>query len=218
MRKVVESDDNATRTMTTMIPEASPATPAVWLPPLLVVAASAVLEMAGAPVTELLRYDRIAVNGGQWWRLLSGNFVHLGWWHWLLNGLSFALLIFLCPERLSARVWLLRLAVIGVGMCLCLHLFTPRLSNYVGLSGLVYGLFALGFGRQIAAGDRFAIACLAFLAARIVWELMIGAPASEEALIGGAVVAESHLYGVIAAFVYGIAAGAFRRPAVVAAP
>ena len=201
-----------------MIPEASPATPAVWLPPLLIVAASAVLEMAGAPVTELLRYDRVAVDAGQWWRLLSGNFVHLGWWHWFLNALSFVLLIFLCPEQRPARSWLLSVAVIGTGMCLCLHLFSPRLSTYVGLSGLVYGLFALGFGRQIAAGDRFAIACLAFVAARIVWELMIGAPASEEGLIGGSVVAESHLYGVLSAVVYGVAAGAFRRPAAVAAP
>lgn len=204
--------------MTTMIPEASPATPAVWLPPLLIVAASAVLEIAGAGVTELLRYDRAAVDAGQWWRLLSGNFVHLGWWHWFLNGLSFVLLLFLCPERLSARSWLLRIVVIGTGMCLCLHLFSPRLSTYVGLSGLVYGLFALGFGRQIAAGDRFAIACLAFVAARIVWELMIGAPASEEGLIGGSVVAESHLYGVLSAVAYGLAAGAFRRPPATAAP
>lgn len=195
-----------------MIPEASPATPAVWLPPLLIVSLAALLELGGAPVTTALRYDRLAVVDGQWWRLLTANFVHLGWWHWFLNALSFVLLVFLCPERLKLLGWLLRLAVIGAGMCLCLHLFSPRLSTYVGLSGLVYGLFALGFARQIVAGDRFAIACLAFLAARIVWELMIGAPASEEALIGGSVVAESHLYGVFAAFAYGIAAGAFRRP------
>lgn len=202
--------------MTTMIPEASPATPAVWLPPLLIVLASAVLELGGVPLTELLRYDRVAVDDGQWWRLLTANFVHLGGWHWFLNALSFGLLVLLCPEKLSPGGWLLRLLVIGTGMSLCLHLFTPRLSYYVGLSGLVYGLFALGFGRQIASGDRFAIACLAFVAARILWELMIGAPASEEGLIGGSVVAESHLYGVFSAALYGLAAGSFRRPAATA--
>lgn len=205
--------------MTTMIPEASPATPAVWLPPLLLVLVSAALEFGGVTVSEALRYDRTAVDGGQWWRLLTCNFVHLGWWHWLLNALSIGLLVLLCPERASLSSWLGRLIVIGAGMSLCLHGFTPRLSYYVGLSGLVYGLFALGFVRQIVAGDRFAIACLAFIAARIVWELIIGAPASEVELIGGAVVAESHLYGVFSAIAYGIATGLFRRPpAAITAP
>ncbi|WP_293371809.1 rhombosortase [Nevskia sp.] len=203
--------------MTLMISEASPAAPAVWLPPLLIATFSAALELGGTSLTELLRYDRVAVVDGQWWRLLSSNFVHLGWWHWFLNALSLVLLVFLCPERIKPLSWLLRLAVIGIGMCFCLHVFTPGLANYVGLSGLVYGLFALGFGRQIASGERFAIACLVFLAARIVWELIIGAPASEEGLIGGSVVAESHLYGVLAAAVYGLCAGSFRRPVTVTA-
>lgn len=195
-----------------MIPEASAATSAVWAAPLAIVAVSALLGLGGDPVTEWLRYDRVAVDGGQWWRLLTANFVHLGWWHWFLNALSIALLVLLCPERAAPKVWVARLLVIGIGMSICLHLFTPSLSYYVGLSGLVYGLFALGFGRQIAAGDRFAIACLAFLGARIVWELMIGAPASEQALIGGAVVAESHLYGAFSAAIYGLVAGSFRHP------
>lgn len=194
-----------------MIPEASPTAAAVWGPPLLITLAAAALEAAGAGVTEALRYDRAAVAAGQWWRLVTANFVHLGWWHWFLNALSFGLLVLLCPERLRPSEWLVRLLVIGAGMSLGLHLLVPTLSFYVGLSGLVYGLFALGFVRQIVAGDRFAVACLAFLAARIVWELVIGAPASEERLIGGAVVAESHLYGVAAATVYGFFSGAFRR-------
>ena len=198
--------------MTLMISEGSRAAAAVWLPPLLIAVFSALLELGGAPVNALLRYDRLAVVDGQWWRLLSANFVHLGWWHWVLNVLSLALLALLCPEPVRPLDWLLRVVSIAFGMCLCLHLLTPDLGAYVGLSGLVYGLFALGFGRQIAAGDRFAIACMAFLAARIVWELVVGAPASEEGLIGGSVVAESHLYGVLAAVAYGLAAGSFRRP------
>lgn len=196
-----------------MIPEASPRSAAIWLPPLLITLGAALLEAGGGGVTEALRYDRDAVVAGEWWRLVTANFVHLGWWHWFLNALSFGLLALLCPERLRPSEWLARVVVIGAGMSLGLHLMVPTLSFYVGLSGLVYGLFALGFGRQIVAGDRFAIACLAFLAARIVWELVIGAPASEERLIGGAVVAESHLYGVVAAALYGLASGAFRRPA-----
>lgn len=222
MRRQGLSADNATRTMTRMISEGSPGTVAgtvaAWLPPLLLAAVSALLQAAGANVNEALRYERVAVEGGEWWRLVTANLVHLGWWHWFLNALSLGLLVLLCPEPARPSEWLVRVLTIGAGMSLGLHLLVPALGIYVGLSGLVYGLFALGFGRQIAAGDRFAIACLAFLAARIVWELVWGAPQSEQDLIGGAVVAESHLTGVIAAALYGVATGAFRRPRRLPAP
>jgi hypothetical protein len=71
---------------------------------------------------------------------------------------------------------------------------------------MIYGLFLLGLGLQAWRGDRIAIACLVFLGCRIAYEFRAGIPPSEERLIGGHVVPESHLYGVIAAFVY--AAGA----------
>lgn len=196
-----------------MITEGSRRSGSAWLPYVLLSALSALLMLGGDPVTSMLRYERAAVASGEWWRLLSANFVHLGWWHWSFNVASLALLVFLCPEQPSIREWLTRILLIGIGMCLGLHLFTPELKNYVGLSGLAYGLFVFGFLRQIVAGDRFAIACLGFVLARIVWELSVGAPPSEEVLIGGSVVAESHLYGAVAAVIYGLATGAFRRPA-----
>ncbi len=213
MRKMNEDNDNAAQTMTRMITEASRSTASAWAPYVMLSALSAALMLGGETLSSALRYDRLAVDSGEWWRLITANLVHLGWWHWLFNVLSLALLVLLCPERPSIGEWLLRILLIGMGMCLGLHLFTPKLQNYVGLSGLAYGLLAFGFVRQIVAGDRFAIACLGFITARIVWEMVIGAPKSEEALIGGSVVAESHLYGVVAAVLYGLMTGAFRRPA-----
>lgn len=199
--------------MESIIAEDSPRSARVLLAPALLVAVSTVLELAGRDTMMRLRYERIAVDQGEWWRLLTGNFVHLGAWHLFLNALSLLLLVLLCPERLSALEWLRRVLVIGLGMMLGLHWFAPSLANYVGLSGLIYGLFLLGLGRQAAQGDRIAMFCLVFLACRIIWELVIGAPASEERLVGGGIVAESHLYGVAAAFVYGLATGVFRRRA-----
>jgi rhomboid family GlyGly-CTERM serine protease len=167
--------------------------------------------LGGAPLSQLLRYDRAAVAAGQWWRLLSGNLVHLGWWHLLFNVLSLVLLVLLCPERLGWAEWLRRVVLIGTGMSLCLYFFVPGLPDYVGLSGLVYGLFALGLGRQALRRDEIGIACLIFLAARIGWELFEGAPESETKLLGGGVVAESHLFGVVCALLYAAAAEAARR-------
>lgn len=194
-----------------MISEPSPSSPAVWLPPALLSATCGLLLLGGSTFTDLLRYDRAAVAAGQWWRLLSGSLVHLGWWHWLFNVLSLVLLVLLCPERLTPLEWLRRLVVLGLGMSLGLYFLSPEIQNYVGLSGPVYGLFVLGLGRQALRRDEIAIACLVFLAARIGWELVMGASASETKLIGGQVVAVSHLYGVCSALLYALAAAAWRR-------
>jgi len=182
----------------------------VWGPPAALAALSTLLMLGGPHLSQILRYDRAAIAAGQWWRLFSGNLVHLGWWHLLFNVLSLVLLVLLCPERLSWGEWLRRIVVVGTGMSLCLYLLVPGLPTYVGLSGLVYGLFALGLGRQALRRDEIGIACLLFLAARIGWELVKGAPASETELLGGGVVAESHLYGVLCAVLYAAAAYAVR--------
>ena len=194
-----------------MIAEPSPSSPRVWGPPAALSVLCLLLTMAGPQLSQFLRYDRAAVAAGEWWRLFSGNLVHLGYWHLLLNVLSLVLLVLLCPERLSPAEWLRRLLLIGSGMSLCLYFFAPAVRTYVGLSGLVYGLFALGLGRQALRRDEIAIACLVFLAARVTWELVMGAPASETELIGGGVVAESHLYGICSALAYALAAYAWAR-------
>jgi rhomboid family GlyGly-CTERM serine protease len=194
-----------------MISEPSASSPAVWGPPALLSALCAVLMLGGDTPLRLLRYDRAAIAAGQWWRLLSDNLVHLGWWHLLFNVLSLVLLVLLCPERLAPLEWLRRLLLVGLGMSLGLYFLSPGIQTYVGLSGLVYGLFVLGLGRQALRKDEIAVACLVFLAARIGWELVMGASASETRLIGGKVVAESHLYGVCSALLYALGAYAWHR-------
>lgn len=194
-----------------MIAEPSAGSVKVWGPPAALAAVSTLLMLGGPHLSQILRYDRAAIAAGQWWRLFSGNLVHLGWWHLLFNVLSLVLLVLLCPERLSWGEWLRRVVVIGSGMSLCLYFFAPGLATYVGLSGLVYGLFALGLGRQALRKDEIGIACLLFLAARIGWELVKGAPEYETKLLGGGVVAESHLFGVVCALLYAGAAYAAGR-------
>lgn len=185
-----------------MIAEPPISSPRVWGPPATLALVSTLLMPGGEHLAQLLRYDRAAVAAGEWWRLLSGNFVHLGWWHLVFNVASLALLVLLCPERLSPQEWLRRVLFIGTGMSLCLYWLTPGLQTYVGLSGLVYGLFVLGLGRQALNRDEIGIACLLFVLVRIGWELVHGASASETELLGGGVVAESHLYGVACALLY----------------
>ncbi|MBI3171123.1 MAG: rhombosortase [Hydrocarboniphaga effusa] len=169
------------------------------------------LGLGGDTARFALRYDSVAIGAGQWWRLLSANFVHLGWWHLFLNELGLLVLVLLCPERLSWAVWARRVLLLGLGMSLGLYFFVPGIRWYVGMSGLIHGLFVLGLGRQVMQKDLIAAGCLAYLIGKIAWEMVSGVPVSDEAAIGGTVLVESHLYGALSALIYGLVFGAFTR-------
>jgi len=193
-----------------MITNADYRSAAVWLPPFAVMALLLLLALGGEPVRAALRFDRAAIDAGQWWLLLSDNFVHLGWWHLFLNQMGLLVLLLLCPERLSPWVWLRRLVLIGLGMSSGLYFFVPGTHWYVGMSGAIHGLFVLGLGRQVVASrDLIAAGCLAYLIGKIAFEMIGGVPVSDEAAIGGAVLVESHLYGSLSGLIYGLIFGAF---------
>ena len=195
-----------------MITNADYRSRAVWLPPLVLMALLLLLALGGDAARAALRYDAQAIAAGQWWRLLTGNLVHLGWWHLFLNELGLLVLVLLCPERLAWSVWLRRVVLIGLGMSACLYFFVPSTAWYVGMSGVIHGLFLLGLGRQIVERrDLIAAGCLAYLVGKIAWEMVAGVPVSDETAIGGKVLVESHLYGSLSALIYGFIFGAFRR-------
>lgn len=195
-----------------MITNADYRSRAVWLPPLAVMALILLLALGGDAARVALRYDAAALDTGEWWRLLTGNFVHLGWWHLFLNEMGLLVLVLLCPAPLSWAVWGRRLLLLGLGMSAGLYFFVPDEHWYVGMSGILHGLFVLGLGRQILASrDLIAAGCLAYLVGKIAWEMYAGVPVSDETLIGGQVLVESHLYGSLSAVIYGLIFGAFRR-------
>lgn len=182
---------------------------AAWQPLLLAVLVL-LLAAGGEPLRAALAFDREAIGAGQWWLLLSGHFVHLGAVHTLLNALGLLALALLCPQRLPPLIALRRLGLLCLGTGLSLYYFAPSLRHYVGLSGVLHGLFVLGLLPAALRRDRWALAALLYLAAKLLIEWLYGAPASEEAMIGGPVATVAHRCGVLVALAYGLAFGSFR--------
>lgn len=182
----------------------------VWIPPLVLMALILAIGSGGEAVRDALRYDAPAIAAGEPWRLFTGNLVHLGWWHLFLNELGLLVLVLLCPDALPASVWARRVLLIGLGMGCGLFFLVPSVTWYVGMSGVIHGLFVLGLGRQLVMQrDLIAAGCLAYLLGKVGWELYSGAPVSDEEAIGGQVLVESHLYGSLSALVYGLVFGSF---------
>ncbi|HEX4872749.1 MAG TPA: rhombosortase [Nevskiaceae bacterium] len=182
-----------------------PASWPIWRGPLALILISGLLELGGAPLRALLRYERVAIlEQGEIWRLLTGSLVHLGLYHWFLNALGLVVLALLCPEPLRWAEWWRRWLFLSLAMALGLLIAEPGLDNYVGMSGAIHGLFLLGLLPQARRGDLIAIGCLVFLAGKLAWEWVAGAPVSDAEAIGGYVVTESHAFGGLAALAYAL--------------
>lgn len=153
------------------------------------------LQAFGDEARALLRFDRAAIlQDGQWWRLLTAHFVHLGWAHLALNAIGAVLCGMLAPQCQGRGFWLaVLLLCAGVGGGLLW--LSPGVPDYVGFSGVLYGLFVLGLLPQARDGDRGAGVVLAGITAWMLWQWWVGPAASEERMIGGRIVGVAHIYG-----------------------
>jgi rhomboid family GlyGly-CTERM serine protease len=154
-----------------------------------------VIAVFGTAGIELLKYDRLAIIDGEYWRLLSGHFSHLGPEHLLLNLAGLVLVWLLVGRQYTTGQWLIvtafSLAVITLGFCY----LDPNLIWYVGLSGLLHGLLIAGAIRGIKTQPVESIIIVVAVVGKLVYEQLIGPLPGSEATAGGTVITNAHLYG-----------------------
>ena len=138
-----------------------------WLPPATVILVAFVFAGFGDPARDVLSYDRPALVAGEWWRLVTGHFVHLGWMHLALNGAGLILVWLLVGYRYPAPRWSAVFLIILLGMDAAFWFLNPALVNYVGLSGVLHGLLVAGLVPELAEKrwDSWLLLC------GIVWQL-----------------------------------------------
>lgn len=163
-----------------------------------VAVAALCIALQGAGLVEPLRFDRAAIEGGAWWRLLSGNFVHLGTGHLLMNVAGLALVVLLVWGQFDALEWAATVLFGSVVVGLGLYALNPDIGWYVGFSGTLHTLVVAGSIGDLRDYPRSAALLLALVAAKLLWEQLAGALPGSEATAGGRVVVDAHLYGAIA--------------------
>lgn len=169
-----------------------------------------ILQAAGDGARLALRLESAAVARGEWWRLFTAHAVHLSWPHALLNAAGVFVCCALAPAVFNG--WLaLRVGALALGISLCLYRLSPEALPYVGLSGVLYGLFVLGLAPQARRLDAVAIAALIAITGWMLRQWLTGPLQSEERLIGGAIASVAHLYGYGLAFLGLLAAPLAQR-------
>ncbi len=168
-----------------------------WLPALTLTAAAIVIAIAGPALQAALRYEREAILDLQWWRLLTGNFVHLGTMHLMLNLIGLGVIFSLFRTAFTSAAWVAVILVCCISVGLGLLWFQPQVHWYVGLSGMLHGVFAAGALAMRHTQPRWSALCLTGLAAKVAVELLAGDPWGMAALTGAPVITSAHWYGAL---------------------
>ncbi|MDW7645075.1 MAG: rhombosortase [Desulfuromonadales bacterium] len=154
--------------------ELGKAPPALWL-----LAAGGFFSLATTLLPDLAAlfiYDRQGILRGEWWRLVSGHFVHFSHEHLVANLLALGASGWVFSRFGShclPRLWLTSTLAISISLLI----FIPRMDFYGGLSGLVTAQFA--FICVMGLNDREPLKILSqlgliALVIKLFWEVSFG--------------------------------------------
>ena len=164
------------------------------------------LPLAGDRVAESMVFMPDRVMAGEWWRILSHPFVHITWYHLLLDAGAFLLLYGGIgePSRLKRVAYV---AICGMGSLGVSMLASPVVHErgLCGLSGIAHGLMAVS-ALELAAKDSLAgrscragMITFGIVVAKSVMEVLSGHVLFESLHFGmmGLPIPESHAGGVL---------------------
>jgi rhomboid family GlyGly-CTERM serine protease len=176
------------------------------------IGAALILALQAAGTGPALEYRRELV-AAQPWRLLSAHWVHLGWWHALLNGAAWLAIAGLYRRELGAPRQVVVILGSSALISAAFALFEPELAWYRGLSGVLHALFCAGAVLWIAAPAPAAMGrnetqLLPWALLAGAWIKVLAEPAaklrfSDEAWLGAPIVTRAHLYGAAAGTMLG---------------
>ncbi|WP_237066100.1 rhombosortase [Microbulbifer guangxiensis] len=175
--------------------------------PVLLISLICLIHFFSRELEPLLRYDRFQILSGQYWRILTAHFAHINLHHLLLNLSGFLIYWALFPAQQTIHRLLLE-SVALASMCgIALLLFEPQIDWYVGFSGVLHALVALGATRDLTErSERWRGAFILALISLKVYSETFGTKDSlTESWVGAEVITEAHFWGLIC----GGLAGAF---------
>ena len=166
-----------------------------WQVPFVIALVCVVAAAWGDSARELFRYDRLAVAGGEVWRLVGGHVVHLGVRHLALNLAGLALVWLLVGRRYGTWQWLLVAIISIVVVDAGFWLLDTELRWYVGMSGMLHGLLLAGAIQGLRSLPLESGLICILIATKLAHEQFLGPLPGSENAAGGLVIVNAHLYG-----------------------
>ena len=139
------------------------------------------LPLAVGAVSESMIFSMPDVLNGQLWRIFTHPFVHVSWYHLLLDATAFFVLYIQLDER-SRTKRTLYVVGCGISSLLAAIVASTRIDSigYCGLSGIGHGLMAVCALEMIKSGSQnksvklSGIICLGMLIGKCLIEAFTG--------------------------------------------
>lgn len=160
----------------------------------------ALLALAGLfqTITEpLLQFDRNAIAQGEWWRLISSQFIHYGVYHLLMNAAALVIINVALWRDAAVKHYLATLFICLVGTGIGLWFFDPELFFYAGLSGTLHGLIIAGLLLTLPQTPRINALALLVIWGKVIYEHTPWFD-PQHALLPVPVAVDAHLWGSVA--------------------
>lgn len=147
-------------------------------------------------------YYHNLVAKGQVWRLITAHLCHTNGYHFLLNSIGLIVVVTLFINTFK-KYSLIPLSIFsGLFIAIALFYFESNVHSYVGLSGVLHGLFAFAVCDELKRKEKWAYILAVGFIVKISWEQLNGPSANTESLIAATVLINAHLYGAISGIVY----------------
>ena len=163
---------------------------------LLLISITALMGLLQLPsLHEWAQWDHNAIIAGQYWKILTGNLTHTNLYHLGMNVFGLWIICFIFRAQVHPRQFLLILS----GLCVAVGslLLLTSMQLYVGLSGVLHGLFGFYATLEYRLGRKSSLYLIMGLIAKIIWEQCFGSPTGTEALIHAKVAIDAHLFGAV---------------------
>ena len=158
----------------------------------------------GESFTQTLVYQRQLIAQGEIWRLLSGHILHTNGFHLLLNLAALFMLWALHGRFYSIKNYTALFLFCAIVTSVGLYFFDPTLIQYVGLSGVLHGVFVFGALMDINGKDKTGYLLFLGVWLKIAHEQFYGASSDVSNLIEASVAVNAHLWGALSGLLFSV--------------
>ena len=153
-------------------------------------------------VDPLFVYQYQLINQGELWRAFTGHFLHTNGIHLLLNLAALILLWALHGHFYTVKNYGLLFITSALICSTGLFYFSPQIQQYVGLSGVLHGIFVFGAIMDIRHQDKTGYLLFIGVWLKIAHEQFYGASEQVSTLIDANVAIDAHLWGAIGGIMF----------------